>query len=47
MPNTYANSVYICVYVLFSVVEYFLLTYVWVVLENAGFVQVILTSQYS
>lgn len=30
------RRVQICVYVLFSVVEYFFLTYVWLVFENAG-----------
>lgn len=33
------RKVYICVYVLFSVVEYFFLSYVWLVLEDGGFVQ--------
>ena len=33
------RKVQICVYVLFSVVEYFFLTYVLLVLENSGFVQ--------
>lgn len=33
------RKVYICVYVLFSVVEYFFLSSVWLVLEDGGFEQ--------
>lgn len=33
------RKVQICVYILFSVVAYFFLTYVWLVFENVGFVQ--------